>query len=381
MAKTVGIWVGHGTSTDGSWDPGTVYNGWTEAGRMLVVTQAFVNYMRTSGVTVYTDAFDNNNKNMVKQVEYSNNKKVAVHIALHMDYYKAPSGTLPIYYPGSAEGKKLAQALNEAVMKDIGITTRGLSTRSDLYEVKKTNMPACIFECGSIKADIKYFDTAKECEAYGKALAKGLCKYLGVQFKESKSTTTTVVKYKTNSYAKDIKTALKKLGYFDGTIDNKVTPEYTAAVLKFQQRAFKRKADQDGIGGNDTLIAAKTFVNFKNIKYFEPEEFRCNCGKCTGYPAVVNLQLLKNLDAIREKYGSIQITSGLRCKAYNSKLSGSSSTSRHMKGKAADWYNVKLTSTKAKRNSTIKMWYSYKNANYAYGNTPNMGNAVHTDVK
>ena len=99
MSKAVGIWVGHGTSTDGSWDPGTVYNGWTEAGRMLVVTQAFVNYMRTSGITVYTDAFDKNNKNMVKQVEYSNKKKVAVHIALHMDYYKAPSGTLPIYYP------------------------------------------------------------------------------------------------------------------------------------------------------------------------------------------------------------------------------------------------------------------------------------------
>ena len=381
MSKAVGIWVGHGTSTDGSWDPGTVYNGWSEAGRMLVVTQAFVNYMRTSGVTVYTDAFSKNNKNMVKQVEYSNKKKVAVHIALHMDYYKAPSGTLPIYCPGSDKGKALAKALNDAVMKDIGIKTRGLSARGDLYEVKKTTMPAVIFECGSIKADIKYFDTAKECEAYGKALAKGLCKYLGVQFKESKSTTTTKVKYKTSSYAKKIKTGLKTLGYFDGTIDSYVTPEYTAAVLKFQQKAFKRKADQDGKGGNDTLIAVQTFVNFKDIKYFEPEEFRCNCGHCTGYPAVIDKQLLKNLDALRKQYGAIQITSGVRCKWKNSRLSGSSSTSRHMKGKAADVYNAKMTGTKAKRNALIKKWYTMPKANYSYANTPNMGNAVHVDCK
>lgn len=381
MSKAVGIWVGHGTSTDGSWDPGTVYNGWTEADRMLVVTQAFVNYMRTSGVTVYTDAFSKNNKNMVKQVEYSNKKKVVVHIALHMDYYKAPSGTLLIYCPGSDKGKALAKALNDAVMKDIGIKTRGLSARGDLYEVKKTTMPAVIFECGSIKADIKYFDTAKECEAYGKALAKGLCKYLGVQFKESKSTTTTKVKYKTNSYAKKIKTGLKTLGYFDGKIDSYVTPEYTAAVLKFQQKAFKRKADQDGKGGNDTLIAVQTFVNFKDIKYFEPEEFRCNCGHCTGYPAVIDKQLLKNLDSLRKQYGEIQITSGIRCKWKNSRLSGSSSTSKHMKGKAADFYNAKLTSTRAKRNAMIKKWYTMPKASYSYGNTPNMGNCVHVDVK
>lgn len=179
----VGIWAGHGISTDGTKDPGTVYNGWTEAGRMVVVTQSFVNYMRTSGVTVYTDAFDNNNKNMVKQVEYSNSKKVKVHIALHMDYYKAPTGTLPIYYKGSTEGKKLAKALNDAVRKDIGIKTRGLTARTDLYEIRETQMPAVIFECGSIKNDIKYFDTAKECDAYGRALAKGLCKYLGITFK------------------------------------------------------------------------------------------------------------------------------------------------------------------------------------------------------
>lgn len=377
---TIGAWVGHGRSTDGTWDPGCVYKDWTEADRALLITQSFVNSMRTSGVTVYTDAFDKNNKNMIKQVEYSNKKKVKVHFAFHLDWSGAPSGTLGIHYPNSTEGKKLAKILCEAVEEEIGLKTRGTSGRNDLYEVKKTNMTAVIFECGSIKADIKYFDTEVECVAFGKALAKGACKYLGVKFKE-KTTVTKKVKYTTNSYAKKIKTGLKKLGYFDGAIDSYVTPEYTAAVLKFQKKAFKRKADQDGIGGNDTLIAVNTFVNFIGIKHFKPEEFRCNCGHCTGYPAVIDAQLVKNLEHLRKNYGAITITSGARCKWKNSNTSGSSSTSRHMKGKAADFYNAKLTGTKAKRTATVKKWYTLKNANYSYANTPGMGNAVHVDVK
>ena len=52
-----------------------------------------------------------------------------------------------------------------------------------------------------------------------------------------------------------------------------------------------------------------------------------------------------------------------------------------MSGKAADFYNAKLTETKAKRTATVKRWYTYKKANYSYANTPGMGNAVHVDVK
>jgi uncharacterized protein YgiM (DUF1202 family) len=65
-----------------------------------------------------------------------------------------------------------------------GIKTRGVSPRTDLGELNKTNMPACIFEAGSIKADRYEWDTAIECDEYGKALAMGLCKYFGIKFKE-----------------------------------------------------------------------------------------------------------------------------------------------------------------------------------------------------
>lgn len=391
MEYSAGIYCGHGKSTDGSFDPGCTYDGMTEASLMLPITKAFVKYARYSGITVYTDVDDgeNNNMNAIKQVSEANSKKVDVFISIHCDWYKAPTGTLPLYCKDSEKGKKLAQSLNKYVKSYTGIKTRGVTARTDLYELNQTDAPACIFETGSIKADRKEWDTAKECDDYGKALAKGLCDYFGITFKESKTTTptkapaktTTKAKYKTSKYAKKIKTYLKATGYYKGEIDSYVTPEYTKAVKTIQNKYFTRESDRDGIGGADTLKLAQNIYNMRDIKHFKLAEFKCNCGHCTGYPAVMNRQLLKNLDDLRTKFGSITITSGLRCKWKNSRLSGSSSTSLHMIGRAVDFYNRVLTSTKARRNSMIKRWYTYKKARYAYANTPGMGNAVHVDVK
>lgn len=118
--------------------------------------------------------------------------------------------------------------------------------------------------------------------------------------------------------------------------------------------------------------------------YFSPKEFRCKCGgkHCNGFPSAVNFQLIKNLAYLRKDSGKpITISSGLRCKTWNKMQSGSASQSKHMSGKAADIISSVLTNTKEARNKLIKRWYTFKKANYAYGNTSNMGKAVHVDVK
>ena len=155
-------------------------------------------------------------------------------------------------------------------------------------------------------------------------------------------------------------------------------------ILKLQKKYFVRAVDKDGIYGNNTDKLLQSLYNVEmNSKNFNLSEFRCECnGKyCTGYPAIVDAQLVRNLQTLRGEGGAITITSGLRCKKLNSKLSGSSKNSRHLKGKAADIYCNRLTGTKAKRNKLIKRWYRLPKANYAYGNTKGMGNAVHVDVK
>jgi N-acetylmuramoyl-L-alanine amidase len=169
--------AGHGKSTDGSWDSGCVYGKYTEANLMLPITKYMVSYLRGSGVKILTDADNGNKRNMIADVTLANKEGCNIYVSIHCDYSQAPKGTMPLYV--SESGRKLAVALNKAVMKDMDMKTRGVCKRTDLYELNASNGVACIFETGSIKADLKKL---KKSKAYGKALAKGLCKYMGVKF-------------------------------------------------------------------------------------------------------------------------------------------------------------------------------------------------------
>lgn len=188
MAITVGIYCGHGRQTNGVWDPGATYGNEKEAERMLLITKNFVELAKINGFKVVTDV-PKNNINMIKQVAKSEANNVDVHISIHCDWYKATSGSFGLYCKGSKQGKKLAKCLNTYVKKLTGIRSKGVIARTDLYELNETSMPACVFECGSIKADRYQWDTEKECYEYAKALCKGLCKYYGKTFIEKKATT------------------------------------------------------------------------------------------------------------------------------------------------------------------------------------------------
>ena len=185
----VSIVCGHGKQTNGVWDSGATYGSEQEAKRMLPITKHFVELAEINGFEVITDV-PKNNINMIEQVKLANKEKVDVHIAIHCDWYKASSGSFGLYCKGSTKGKKLATCLNTYVKKLTGIRSKGVIARTDLYELNQTNMPACVFECGSIKADRYEWDTAKEADEYGKALCMGLCKYYGKTFVEKKATTT-----------------------------------------------------------------------------------------------------------------------------------------------------------------------------------------------
>lgn len=179
MSK-VYIACGHGVSDNGSWDPGCVYGSNTEADLMLPITRAFVRFARYNGITVYTDSKTDHHQNMNACIREANRIGVDVYISLHCDYSGAPTGTYPYYYTSSKKGKKLADRLNQSVMTMMNLKTRGLHTSSSLGELTNTNATACIFETGSIKADLKLFQ--QNPKRYGLALTRGLCDYFGMDF-------------------------------------------------------------------------------------------------------------------------------------------------------------------------------------------------------
>ena len=167
--------VGHGTQLNGVWDSGCAYGKYTEAELMLPIVKTAVALLRKSGVKVYTDADKDNNKNMTATVAEANKRHVTLYASCHNDFSGASSGIM--FYFGSAKGKAFGNTVCKYMAKAMGMKFKGGKKDLEKYEVKVPNMPSVILELGAIKADLAKL---KESKKYGRALAKGICKYIGV---------------------------------------------------------------------------------------------------------------------------------------------------------------------------------------------------------
>ena len=115
---------------------------------------------------------------------------------------------------------------------------------------------------------------------------------------------------------------------------------------------------------------------------FRKSEFKCP--DCEGYGNGIASSLLDDLQSLRDKYGSLVITSGYRCAKYNKHVGGIN-TSKHLIGQAADFYFS--SGILGNQNTRIKVVNEIKgmpNVHYTYcnvnGNHPNMGSAIHMDT-
>lgn len=184
---------------------------------------------------------------------------------------------------------------------------------------------------------------------------------------------------------KDREKRLKYLGY----------GEYNKAnVRKFQKAAFPRSSKRwTGEYDTHTDRALRTFYNVKRYGggYFEPEEFRCNCSHCCGYPSYMKKVEIEHLARIRKHYGKpMKITSGLRCKDENRRVGGVPN-SGHTRGYAADFYMKGVTDTVDHREKVLKWMKKQPNHEFTYGanmkdsngqyrTASGMGNAMHTET-
>lgn len=160
---------------------------------------------------------------------------------------------------------------------------------------------------------------------------------------------------------------LAYLGYYSGPLDGLLGDKSKRATIDFQrdfggisvdgicgeqtEKALKHavaygmpekksdSTDYTGVQSNSTENSAdgNTGTVWDEIKYFKKSEFACKCGKyCDGYPAEIDMNMVKIADQIRSRIGKpIPINSGLRCKTHNANVGGVSN-SQHLLGKAAD---------------------------------------------
>lgn len=190
---------------------------------------------------------------------------------------------------------------------------------------------------------------------------------------------------------------LKYLGFYKGAIDGIEGVKTKRAYKELQDTYFFRKTDKDGKYNSTTeklLLSAYNVKKYTKNFDLKKDKLYCHCkGKyCSGYPAEINKDLLKNLQSIRDKYGLTSVTSMLRCKEWNKKQGGVTN-SKHTKGKAVDYRGI-FTMTLKKRKNVINYWFTLESPNYSYCNgyykstsgsgsktSKGMGISIHGDVK
>ena len=204
---------------------------------------------------------EDGDKIMKQNVAESNTWGADVHYISHTNGANGTvKGYRPIYFTGSAKGKKLAEIMVK-YRKQIYPYSVVLNNRTDLYELKNTNAVAFYEEhvFHDNLEDATWFHT--HMNEIAESAAKGLCEYFGIPYvaptvAPSIPTVTATILRK-GSAGPEVKSLQKKLlqiGYYLGSYgaDGDYGDATVTAVRKFQK---DNSLAVDGEAGPNTLAA------------------------------------------------------------------------------------------------------------------------------
>ena len=204
---------------------------------------------------------EDGDKIMRQNVAESNAWGADVHYISHTNGANGTvKGYRPIYFTGSAKGKKLAEIMVK-YRKQIYPYNVVLNNRTDLYELKNTNAVAFYEEhvFHDNLEDATWFHT--HMNEIAESAAKGLCEYFGIPYvapavAPSIPTVTATILRK-GSAGPEVKSLQKKLlqiGYYLGSYgaDGDYGDATVTAVRKFQK---DNSLAVDGEAGPNTLTA------------------------------------------------------------------------------------------------------------------------------
>ena len=221
MAK-VFLSAGHGGS-----DPGAVAYGLKEKDINLNTLLACNEVLVRHGVTTVLSRSKDENDPVGDEVKEANASCADLAVSFHANA-GGGDGFEAFYFTSSSKGKTMAQ-LGEKYVKQIGQNSRGIKSGNHLYFIRKTSMPAVLFESFFVDndADNNIGDSVAEQRAFGVAYAKAILEYLGITYKDSKPSIQTpsgkiyrvqVGAYKDKNNATTMVNRLKAAGFSDAYI-------------------------------------------------------------------------------------------------------------------------------------------------------------------
>lgn len=182
MAK-VFLSAGHGGN-----DPGAVSGGLYEKTINLNTLLACKSELERHGVTVVCSRIKDENDPVSEETKEANASGADLAVSFHTNA-GGGDGFEAFYFNPSPKGKKLA-TLCEKYVKMLGQNSRGIKSGNHLHFIRKTAMTAVLVESFFVDntKDRCVGDTIAEQTAFGVAYAKAILDYLGITYKENKST-------------------------------------------------------------------------------------------------------------------------------------------------------------------------------------------------
>lgn len=213
MAK-VFLSAGHGGN-----DPGAVSNNLYEKTVNLNTLLACKSELERHGVTVVCSRIKDENDPVSEETKEANASGADLAVSFHANA-GGGDGFEAFYFNPSPKGKKLA-TLCEKYVKMLGQNSRGVKDGNHLHFIRKTAMTAVLVESFFVDntKDRCVGDTIAEQTAFGVTYAKAILDYLGITYKENKSTSKKSVyrvqvgAYSDKSNAEAMKKKLKTAGF------------------------------------------------------------------------------------------------------------------------------------------------------------------------
>lgn len=203
------------------------------------------------------------------RVRTANNAKVDIFVSAHANahsypYYGNANGIETFIFDRSAKNVKLGNAIQSNLIKDTGMTNRGLKT-AQFYVISSTTMPAALVEYG-------FMDNAKDIaklvspiyrKIMAEATCKGICEYFGISYRASNVETVKPVEVKPVEEAPKV--------------------DYTKHWAHKNRENLKSKGivinddryDDEALRGEVTVMCSRVLENKKiidMIDYVQPED-------------------------------------------------------------------------------------------------------------
>ncbi len=192
MGYKVALDDGHGMETAGKRTPPI-----PELGGRVIHENEFnrevVKYLKIElercGLGVVLTAPTDADTSLSQRVKVANDANVNAFVSVHYNAYDGefddydPEGISVHYYPTSSKGKKFAQDVLEELLQGTSQKNRGV-VASNFYVLRETKMPAILSENGFMdnKREAMLMVDENFQREVAKEHAKGICKYLGVDY-------------------------------------------------------------------------------------------------------------------------------------------------------------------------------------------------------